>query len=136
MRGPLFNTNYKIAFSETDPGGIVFFAEFFKIAHITYERFFDSLDLDRNYFLDDKFILPIVHSSADYISPVKFGDELNCELTVGSIGNTSFELKYTLYNKSNIAAKIITKHVVVAKDEFKKTSIPDDLLNALTENQH
>lgn len=131
----MFNTKYKIAFSETDPGGILFFAEFFKIAHITYERFFDSLNFERNYFLDDKFILPIVHSSADYISPVKFGDELNCELTVGSIGKTSFELKYTLYNKSNIAAKILTKHVAVLKEAFKKSTIPEELLNALRENQ-
>lgn len=135
MGGTLFNTSYKIAFSETDPGGILFFAEFFKIAHITYERFFDSLDLDRNYFLDEKFILPIVHSSADYISPVKFGDELKCEVIVGEIGNTSFELKYTLLNKGKIAAEILTKHVAVLKAEFKKTTIPNDLLNALRENQ-
>lgn len=135
MRGPVFNTKYKITFSETDPGGIVFFAEFFKIAHITYERFFDSLDLDRNYFLDKKFIIPIVHSNADYISPVKFGDELNCELIVGEIGKTSFELKYTLYNKDQIAAKILTKHVVVLKDEFKKSAIPANLLEALRVNQ-
>ena len=131
----MFNTKYKITFSETDPGGIVFFAEFFKIAHITYERFFDSLDLDRNYFLDEKFIIPIVHSNADYVSPVKFGDELNCELMVGEIGKTSFELKYTLYNKDLIAAKILTKHVVVLKNEFKKSSIPTNLLEALKANQ-
>ena len=131
----MFNTKYKITFSETDPGGIVFFAEFFKIAHITYERFFDGLDLDRNYFLDEKFIIPIVHSNADYVSPVKFGDELNCELMVGEIGKTSFELKYTLYNKDLIAAKILTKHVVVLKNEFKKSSIPTNLLEALKANQ-
>ena len=131
----MFNTTYKIAFSDTDPGGIVFFAEFFNIAHITYERFFETLDLDRNYFLDEKFILPIVHSRADYISPVKFGDELKCEVTVGKIGDTSFELKYKLHNREKIAAEILTKHVVVLKTEFKKTSIPPDLLIALRENQ-
>ena len=132
----MFTTNYKIAFSETDPGGILFFAEFFKIAHITYERFFDSLELKRNYFLDDEFILPIVHSSADYLSPVKFGDELVCELSIGNIGETSFELRYILKNKKNIASKVITKHVAVKKKVFIKTSIPEELLNKLKENQH
>lgn len=131
----MFNTKYKITFSETDPGGIVFFAEFFNIAHITYERFFESLVLDRNYFLDDKFAIPIVHSNADYLSPVKFGDELNCELIVGKIGETSFELKHTIYNKGIIATKILTKHVVVLKDEFKKSSIPANLLEMLKANQ-
>ena len=132
----MFTTNYKIAFSETDPGGILFFAEFFKIAHITYERFFDQLELDRNYFLDDEFVLPIVHSNADYLAPVKFGDELRCEVFVGEIGETSFELNYILLNRDKISAKIVTKHVVVKKSEFKKTIIPEVLLSRLKENQH
>lgn len=131
----MFSTNYKITFSETDPGGILFFAEFFKIAHITYERFFEKLELDRNYFLDDDFILPIVHSEADYISPVKFGDELTCEVIVGNIGETSFELKYTLINQGIVAANISTKHVVVKKKEFEKSGIPEVLLSRLKENQ-
>ncbi len=132
----MFTINYKIAFSETDPGGILFFAEFLKIAHITYERFFENLNLKKNYFLDDEFILPIVHTSADYLSPVRFGDELVCEVTVGSIGETSFELKYTLINKDKIASRVITKHVAVKKKEFEKSSIPIDLLTKLKENQH
>jgi len=132
---PLFSTRYKIAFCETDPGGILFFAEFLKIAHITYERFFESLNLKKNYFLDNKYILPIVHTDADYISPVKFGDELLCQVSVGRIGKTSFELNYTLINKKKRAAKITTKHVAVLKKEFKKRPIPKDLLIRLKENQ-
>lgn len=132
----MFTTNYKITFSETDPGGILFFAEFLKIAHVTYERFFSNLELSRNYFLDDKYILPIVHTNADYISPVKFGDELVCEVSVGNIGSTSFELNYTLNNKDQIAAKIQTKHVVVLKEEFCKTEIPAELLGKLKANQN
>lgn len=132
----MFSIRYKINFSETDPGGILFFAEFFKIAHVAYERFFESLDLERNYFLDDEYILPIVHSEADYLSPVKFGDELECEVTVGNIGSTSFELNYKLVNSGNTAALIKTKHVTVNKKEFKKTKIPNNLMAELRENQH
>ncbi len=132
----MFTTKYKIAFCETDPGGILFFAEFFKIAHVTYERFFEYLNLERNYFLDDEYILPIVHSNADYLSPVRFGDELLCEVKVGKIGKTSFELVYKLKNKDKIAAEVLTKHVVVKKKSFKKAEIPNDLLEKLRENQH
>jgi YbgC/YbaW family acyl-CoA thioester hydrolase len=132
----LFTTKYKIAFCETDPGGILFFAEFFKIAHVAYERFFESLNLEKNYFLDDEYILPIVHSNADYLSPVKFGDELVCEVKVGKIGTTSFELVYLLMNKDKTAAKILTKHVAVKKEGFEKAEIPKNLLGKLKENQH
>jgi YbgC/YbaW family acyl-CoA thioester hydrolase len=131
----LFKTKYKIAFAETDPGGILFFAEFFKIAHIGYERFFESLKLDRNYFLDNTYILPIVHSEADYLSPVRFGDELICEVSVGNIGESSFTLNYNLLNDEKTAAKISTKHVVVFKKDFITSKIPEDLLEKLKENQ-
>ena len=132
----MYTTNYRIAFSETDPGGILFFAEFLKIAHVAYERFFSNLELRRNYFLDDIYILPIVHTNADYISPVKFGDELICEVTVGNIGSSSFELNYVLKNENKIAAKVQTKHVVVLKKEFCKTEIPDELFEKLKLNQN
>ena len=132
----MFTTKYKIAFCETDPGGILFFAEFFKIAHVAYERFFENLNLERNYFLDEEYILPIVHSNADYLAPVKFGDKLVCEVKVGKIGTTSFELLYLLKNKDKTAAKILTKHVAVKKKDFKKAEIPTELLVKLKENQY
>jgi YbgC/YbaW family acyl-CoA thioester hydrolase len=131
----MFTSQYKIAFSETDPGGILFFAEFLKIAHITYERFFESLKLSRNYFLDEEYVLPIVHTEADYLAPVKFGDTLNCQVKVGNIGKTSFELLYNLKLGDKIAARVVTKHVVVLKKGFQKTEVTDDLLFALRENQ-
>ena len=132
----MFKTEYKIAFNETDPGGILFFAEFLKIAHITYERFFENLKMERNYFLDDEYVLPIVHTEADYLSPVKFGDTLNCSVIVGEIGNSSFSLNYTLENQGKTAAKVSTTHVTIKKNNFKKTDIPEELLKKLKENQH
>ena len=132
----MFTTRHKISFSETDPGGIVFFAEFFNIAHIAYEAFFSSLSLERNYFLDQTYILPIVHASADFLSPLKFGDEIICEVNVGGIGETSFELLYSIYKNENLSARIITKHVSVLRNEFKKIRIPEELLVKLKANQN
>ena len=132
----MYTINHKIAFSETDPGGILFFAEFLKIAHRAYEAFFLNLDLERNYFLDDTYVLPIVHTSADFLSPVKFGDEILCQVQVSNIGVTSFELQYELMNGDKLAARVVTKHVTVLKNGFKKAHIPEELLAILKENQN
>ncbi len=59
-----------------------------------------------------------------------------CEVLVGTIGNTSFELNFTLRNRDKIAAKVKTKHVMVKKEEFVKSPIPVELLTRLKENQH
>lgn len=132
----MFTTNYQITFSETDPGGILFFAEFFKIAHISYERFLQSINPDKNYFQDDEVIIPIVHSSADFKNPVKFNDNLTCEIIVGNISESTFELNHTLKNKNKIAANIKTVHTVITKKDFIKRDIPVELLEKLKENQH
>lgn len=132
----MFTTNYQVTFSETDPGGILFFAEFFKIAHITYERFLQSINAYRNYFQDDKIVIPIVHSSADFKNSVKFNDTLTCEIIVGKISESTFELLHTLKKNDKIAAKIKTVHTVLSKDGFEKAKIPEKLLSKLKENQH
>ncbi len=132
----MFSTNYQVTFSETDPGGILFFAEFFKIAHISYERFLQSMNLKQNYFQDNEIALPIVHSSADFKSPVEFLDTLSCEITVGKISESTFELLHTFRKSNEIAANIKTVHTVISKKNFKKTKIPNELLLKLKENQH
>ncbi len=127
----LFKNEYKVTFSDTDPGGIVFFANFFKFAHIAYEQFFESLNLKTNYFFNDEIVIPIVNSSADFYSPVRFGDVLTCKLELSDIGNTSFIIKYKLSVVDKTVAEVITKHVVVSKVDFKKTPIPNELKEKL-----
>ncbi|MBK7104363.1 MAG: acyl-CoA thioesterase [Ignavibacteriae bacterium] len=130
----MFSTEYKIMFSDTDPGGIVFFANFFKIAHFAYEQFFTSFNLKRNYFLDDEFVVPIVNSNADFKSPVKFGDVIICGVYVEKVGTTSFTLKYDMLVNNKIVAEVKTNHVFVKKSNFVKTELPNDLKQILKEN--
>ncbi len=130
----MFTAKYKIAFSDTDPGGIVFFANIFKIAHIGYELFFENMNLERNYFMNDEYVVPIVNAHADFISPMKFGEEVDCNVVVSNIGNTSFTLNYNIYKGNTLKAKVKTTHVVVNKKDFKKTAIPDELLKELKKN--
>ena len=130
----MFTTKYKISFGETDPGGILFFAELFKITHIVYERFLESFKTKRNYFLDDEHIIPIVHTEADFVSPLKFGDEVMCSVAVKHIGNSSFSLEYQFKKNDKTMATSKTTHVIVGRSDFMKTKIPKDLLSRLSEH--
>lgn len=130
----MFTTKYKISFGETDPGGIIFFAELFKITHIVYERFFESFETNKNYFLDNEFIIPIVHTEADFVLPMKFGDEIKCTVMVEHIGSTSFSLKYHFQKNDKIMATSKTTHVMVNKNNFVKTKIPIELVVKLKEH--
>jgi acyl-CoA thioester hydrolase/1,4-dihydroxy-2-naphthoyl-CoA hydrolase len=131
----MFSSNQKIFFYDADPAGIIFYANLFKIAHAAYEEFMGHLKLDRNYFFDKDFVLPIVHTEGDFLKPIKVGDELKVEIWVSQIKKSSFELNYKFSQMNNhVAAKVKTVHVCVSKITFVKTEVPFDLKSKLRQH--
>lgn len=85
-------------------------------------NFFDSID----------FVLPIIHTEADYKKPLKPGDKIICEIGVGSLRDSSFELNYTFRIGNELHAEVKTVHVCTSKKDFSKTTLPDFLRTALS----
>lgn len=132
----MFVYNLTINFHQADPAGILFFANIFTLAHDAYEALLQSFEMERNYFNDDEFVIPIVHSEADYYSVIKPGEELNIVVKAGLIKNSSFELIYEFVDSENkTRAKVKTVHVLVKKEDFKKTDLPVELLTGLASIQ-
>ncbi len=130
----MFSITHKVNFQQTDRGGILFYAELFKIAHITYELLFDSFNLEENYFESTNYAIPIIHTEADFFTPIKFGDNLECSVYIENIKTTSFELFYIFKVNDELVAKMQTIHVVVKQSNFEKTEIPEELLKKLKKN--
>ena len=131
----MFKTNAKVYFYDADPAGIIFYASLFKYVHAAYEDFLRNLHPERNFFFDRDYILPIIHAEADYIKPINVGDELNIEVIVSALKNSSFEISYKFYkNGDEFTAIAKTVHVCVKKDEFKKIELPADFYEKLKLN--
>ncbi len=130
----MFSITHKINFQQTDRGGILFYAELFNLAHITYERLFDSFELEENYFDSPNYAIPIIHTEADYFTPINFRDEVECSVYIENIKTTSFELFYIFKVNNELVAKMQTIHVVVNQSNFEKAEIPKDLLYKLKKN--
>lgn len=128
----MFSVKVKVYFYDCDPAGILFYANVFKLAHSAYEELMKSLSLDKDYFNDKNYVLPITHSEADYFLPIKSGEELTVEIIVTQLKNSSFELSYQFCNQdSQTASKVKTVHVCAAKEKFAKTEMPSDLYEKL-----
>ena len=122
----MFTSEVKIQFHDCDPAGILFYANIFKHAHDVYQEFLSQLE--RNYFADPVYVLPITKSSAEYFSPMKSGESYKCKIMVSKLQESSFELTFLFYDaESNVHAEVKTVHVAVNKSNFIKTSIPEDL---------
>lgn len=128
----MFRTEIKINFFDCDPAGIMFFGNIFKITHSAYEEMLQKGGLKRNYFKDDEYALPLVHSEADFLRPIMPGETVTVQLTVSLLKESSFELSYVVLNlKGEVCAKVKTVHVSVSKLNWQKTPLPQDLRNCL-----
>jgi len=128
----MFAVKIKTYFFDADPAGIIFYGNLFKYLHSAYEDFMKSLNMKRNYFFDEEYVLPILQTEADYISPIKVGDELTIKIQVSKMKKSSFELSYKIYKQNNdLAATAKTVHVCVTKSNFKKSELPKELNDKL-----
>lgn len=127
----MFTANVKVYFYDADPAGIIFYASIFKYVHAAYEDFLRSLSTERNFFFDRDYILPIMHAEADYVRPIRVGDELRVEVNVSLLKNSSFEITYRFYKDNEFTAMAKTVHVCVLKEKFEKIELPKDFYEQL-----
>ena len=120
---------------DTDAAGVIYFANFYRMAHTTYEAFMESIGFSIRYFLDEAPCLPlIVHSQADYKKPIHTGDKLTIELEVEKVGNCSYGLAYQIKDCHNeLVADLKTVHVTVSKKTSAKLPLPADFKKRLLE---
>jgi len=131
----MFSANVKVYFYDADPAGIIFYASLFKFVHAAYEDFMRSLATERDYFFDKDYILPIIHAEADYVRPIRVGDELRVDVVVSLLKNSSFELSYKFYKIDGTFVAIAkTVHVCVIKREFKKIELPKEFYEKMKVN--
>lgn len=80
----------RVQFSETDMAGIVHFSNFFRYMERVEHAFFRSLGfsvVDPVHVGEERVGWPRVHASCDYMAPLKFEDEFECELLVEEVRN-------------------------------------------------
>ena len=120
---------------DTDAAGVIYFANFYRMAHTTYEAFMESIGFSIRYFLDDAPCLPlIVHSQADYKKPIRTGDKLKIELKVEKVGTSSYGLAYQIKDHNDdLVADLKTVHVTVSKENNGKMPLPENFKKKLLE---
>ena|SRR3989339_172876 len=131
----MFTTKVKVYFYDADPAGIIFYASLFKFVHAAYEDLMRSFHTERDYFFDKEYILPIIHAEADYVRPIKVGDELRVDVIVSLLKKSSFEISYKFYKDDGTFTAIAkTVHVCVLKEQFKKIELPKECYDKLKTN--
>ena len=129
----MYTHHETIRIHDVDLAGVIYFANVLRIAHCANEAFLDSIHEGLSkLFATVDFITPIVHTECDYVRPIRMGDKLTIELTLGRIGKSSYTLHYLLLGEDGeLRAKVETVHVSVNKHSFEKIMLPEKLIATL-----
>lgn len=90
-----------------------------------------SFNLKENYWMNEKYVVPIIHSESEYVKPIKYGDEITIVVQVSQLRDSSFELTYTIKRDKTLCSHVKTVHVFVDKKSWKKKEMCNDLKEGL-----
>lgn len=132
MPTPGFDYRFRVRLHDTDAAGIMFYGHLFRHAHDAYEGFMSSLGLPLDGLIRAGCRLPLVHAEADYLMPLRHGDEIRVEVGVAVLGGAKFTLAYGFRDEAGaLRARARTVHVHVAERGVGAAPLPDELRAAL-----
>ena len=125
----MFIYQTKVKLHDTDAAGVLFFANQFKMVHDAYEAMLESIGYGFDEIIRNKdYFFPIVRAEGDYRSPLRVGDQIEIQVKIEKLGQTSIIFSYTLLNpKQQVVGTARTVHVGVNKKTYQKIPIPPDL---------
>ena len=122
-----------LSLRHTDATGALFFANVYYLTHEALEHYLVSVGMDIGHILTTlPYHLPVVHSEADYLQPMRPGQPLRIAVRLDEVGTTSFTLGYHVTTPEGVPlATARVAHVVVGRSDGEKQAIPDELLAVL-----
>ncbi len=127
-----FKSQVTIKFHQADPAGMMYFAHLFSLAHDTYEALIRACGIDWNdWFIKQKYLLPIRHTECDFLRPFKAGETYKIEGQVIEFSKTSFVMEYQFFKEENKHAIVKMVHTCLDKNTFQKTELPETVKQSL-----
>ncbi len=123
----------RVRFSDCDPAGIVFFANWFTLANAAIEDLFeDALGVDFHDLHGRRRIgTGFAHAAADYFAPGLMGDRVTITPLVTRVGGASYALTVHIHRAEAELARLQLITATTNLDARRAIPIPDDLRAAL-----
>jgi len=131
----MYKRTFTVHLEDTDAARLVYYPRLFYWAQISYEHFLKSKNLPLNDLLENApYLLPIAACEGSFLAPLRFGDDIQAELTLQRLGTTSFTLEHTFIKKNGtptIAGKACVRHVCTDRS-LNKMPLPEPLRSYLS----
>jgi 4-hydroxybenzoyl-CoA thioesterase len=119
----------RVRFGDADPAGLVYYPVIFHYFHIAMEEFFAAccgITYDK-LMAEERIGFPTVRAETEFFIPIVYGDEVDLELRVSKIGNSSvtFEYEARRVGDGALCARSVQVHVAMNLDTRGAVTIPD-----------
>ena len=132
-----FNMKIRVYYEDTDAGGIVYYANYFKFTERGRTELLRDLGVSQSEILKKYDIKFIVHSvSMKYINPAFLDDQLTVETKINNLKKASVDFNQNIYKVLNNKKIDIVRskcRIVCINSNQKINAIPDLILKKFSE---
>ncbi len=126
----IFESDYRVAWVDTDTLGIVHFSNYFRICERVEEEFLNYLGFSEEY--RKEILLPRVMAKCDYKYPLRFNEIARVSMKIDEIGKKHITYAFEIYNRNEGKISAICKITVVAINrDFKSIPIPETFIEKI-----
>jgi len=116
-----------VRFQDADAAGIIFFGNIPVYFHDAYFEWLMNAGFDLPAMMRAaSFMAPVQQQRCDYLSPLRFGDEVEVEVVGAALEGSAFAVGFRLICGSRCAAVGQQRHVVVDRKTLKRVPPPED----------
>lgn len=126
---------FPIRIHDVDAAGIVFFANYFILAHDLYESFLAGIGHSIAAAIEGREVLiPVVESHCRYRRPMRHGETITGHLTISGLRPTSYTVRTAFVGADDVTRAVLTvRHVCVDPATMKPVPLPESMQRALEE---
>ena len=126
-----FIHRHRLRLSQTDAGGVVFFAQSLVVAHDAWEAVLDEVGFSVARIISEgTFALPIVEANTRLLRPMRVGDDVAVEVTLEKLGTSSIIVGSRLEVDGATVGLCRTVHVCIDR-QGRSAPLPETLRAAL-----
>ena len=132
----IYSVNRTVKLQDIDAAGIVFFPRFLEYCHDAYFELLMSSGIDLPQSIPNgEYILPLVHTQADFKGPLRFGDEIIVSVDGAVKKKSSYTVSYSIYRNDasrTLCCTAKTVHATISRTTFKPLKhVPEEIMTAL-----
>ncbi len=121
----MFTRRYRYRFGNIDHAGIAYYPALMHYCHCAFEDFWaDDLGVAYPVLMREQNLgFPAVHLEADFLSPIRYGDEPDISVGVLRVGSSSAEFGFW-FKTARPACRVKITTVAVSMDTMQKVELP------------